>query len=480
MAEEGLKGTGISRGKEKIQDIDQLIKETLEENKKVQEEAPKETEKRAEAITEATAHPIEAKKEEVGYKATPLRKEAPKEAVPGQKPPSAEKEGIYDSTFKSYKTGDVVKGKVIKVDPSGVLVDIKYKADGLINPDELSDKSFGNPEEIVKVGDVIDVLIEKLEDKEGYVTLSKRKADYEKKWQSAYDAYKGRKVIEGKVTSAVKGGLVIDYNGIRGFIPASQVAKEIKDTLDSFVGKSIPIKILEINKRQGKVVLSHKLATSEKQRFEAGKVIDNIEVGQIRKGTVTSLKKFGAFVDIGGIEGMIHLSEISWKRVNHPSEVLKVGDEIDVFVLGVDKENAKVALGLKELQDDPWVKAADIYKPGQIVKCKIARFVKFGAFVDLEGGLEGLIHISELSAKPVINPEDVVKVGDEVDVKILRVIPEEQKIGLSIREAVADKEKREIKQYKDKEDQEKKKVTIGDVIKEKQEKAKKEEEEKEE
>ena len=254
--------------------------------------------------------------------------------------------------------------------------------------------------------------------------------------------------------------------GIRGFIPASQVAKKAETKLEEFVGKTIPIKIIDIDRRQGKVVLSHKLAASEKQKFQIDKLLDELEIGQVRHGVVSSIKSFGAFVDLGGIEGLIHLTELSWKRVNHPGEVLKLGDEIDVFVLGVDKTNRKVALGLKELQPDPWVEANELYKVGQIVKGKVTRLVKFGAFIELEKGLEGLCHISELSTKPVHRPEDAVRVGDEVTVKILRVLPEEQKIGLSIKEAAIEREKEKIKQEK----QEKSKVTIEDVLKEKNEK----------
>jgi 4-hydroxy-3-methylbut-2-enyl diphosphate reductase len=260
----------------------------------------------------------------------------------------------------------------------------------------------------------------------------------------------------------------VDYNGIRGFIPASQVAKETEESFESFVGKTLPIKIIEINRRQGKIVLSHKIAAGEKNRMDPSKILDELEVGQVRKGTVTSLKKFGAFVDIGGIEGLIHLTELSWKRVNHPSDVLKVGQELEVFVLGVDKENKKVALGLKELQPDPWVTAAELYKPGQIVKVKIARFVKFGAFVELEGNLEGLIHISELSDQHIMKPEEAVSIGDIVDVKVLKVIPDEQKIGLSIKEAKKEAERKEHKEAVQSQPEEQKKtVTIGDVIKSK-------------
>ena len=441
-----FKGTSFGSYKEKSEDIDALIKETLEESKRTAAAPKKEEEKTA------------------GFKATHINIQPvkPKTAPAAEITTAEQREALsYEATFKSYKPGDVVRGTVVKVDPSGILVDINYKSDGFIPPQELSEKSFGNINDIVKVGDKIDVYIERLEDKEGYVVLSKRKAEYEMKWKIAYEAYKSRKVIEAKVTSAVKGGLVVDYNGIRGFIPASQVAKETEESFESFVGKTLPIRIIEINRRQGKIVLSHKIAAGDKHKMESSKVFDDLEVGQVRHGVVTSLKKFGAFVDIGGVEGLIHLTELSWKRVNHPGDILKVGQELDVFVLGVDKENKKVALGLKELEPDPWVKAAELYKPGQIVKAKIARFVKFGAFVELEGNLEGLIHISELSDKPITSPEEAVSVGSIVDVKVLKVLPDEQKIGLSIKEAKKDAEKPEVPQA------EKKSVTIGDVIKSK-------------
>jgi small subunit ribosomal protein S1 len=373
----------------------------------------------------------------------------------------------YEATFKTYKIGDVVKGTIVKVDPNGVLVDINYKSDGFIVPAELTDKPFNNINDIAKIGDKIDVLIERLEDKDGYIVLSKRKADYETKWNLAFDAYKSRKAIEAKVTGAVKGGLVVDFNGIRGFIPASQVAKETEESFESFVGKTLPIKVIEINRRQGKVVMSHKMAANEKVRPDVSKVIEELEVGQIKHGKVTSIKNFGAFVDVGGIEGLIHLTEMAWKRVKHPSDLLKVGQELDVFVLGVDRENKKVALGLKQLEADPWVKAAELYKPGMIVKAKVARFVKFGAFAELDGNLEGLIHISEISDKPIVRPEEGVQVGDIVDVKVLKVIPEEQKIGLSIKEAKKEEGRKELNEHNAVHAEEKKSVTIGDAMKDK-------------
>jgi len=468
MAEE-LKGTFIdkSKGAEGFSEVEDLIRQTLEESKKIAPPPlPKEViEKKEEFKATVLAAPIKAPAPPA--KAMPAgRQEKPKEApTPG-----------YEATFKEYKVGDIVRGKVIKLDPSGVLVDIKYKSDGLILPEELSDKSFGSPEEVVKLGDVIDVYIENLESKEGYVVLSKKHADYEKKWKIAFDAYRSRKLLEGKVLQALKGGLVIDCEGIRGFIPASQVSKGAEETLESFVGKTLPVKVIEVNRRQGKIVLSHKMGAGEKERFGSEKILNELEVGQVRRGRVASLKSFGAFVDIGGIEGLIHITEISWKRVKHPSEVLKVGEEIEVFVLGVDRVNKKVALGLKELQPDPWEKANELYKPGQIVKAKILRFAKFGAFAELEHGLEGLIHISELSKEPIKSPEEAVKIGDTVEVKILRVLPEEQKIGLSVKEVLIGREKQAQKEAAPPPTEEKK-VTIGDIIAEKERaRAEKEEE----
>jgi ribosomal protein S1 len=466
MFAEEYKGTSIEKGKgeDEFLEVEDLIKETLEESRLLEKkEAPPPPPPREEIKKqEFKATRISLPKKE--KPAPPPRAEAPSPVAPAPKP-KPEATG-YEATFKEYKPGDIVKGTVLKVDPSGILVDIKYKADGLILPEELSDKSFSSPDEIVKLGDVISVYIENLENKEGHVVLSKKRADYEVRWRTAYDSYKNKKVLEGKVVQVLKGGLVVDCEGIRGFIPASQVLKKSGEGLESFKDQVLPVKVIEINRRQGKIVLSHKLAAGEKEKYKASKILDELEVGQVRHGTVTSIKNFGAFVDIGGIEGLIHLSEISWKRVKHPSEVLKIGQDLDVFVLGVDKINKKVALGLKELQDDPWVNAADYYKPGQIVKVRILRFAKFGAFAELDHGLEGLIHVSEMSKKPVQKPEDAARIGDVVEVKILRVLPEEQKIGLSIKEAAAEKEKEEAKHVGA--PPEESKVTIADMIAQKE------------
>lgn len=455
-------GTNIEKGKgeDEFLEVENLIKETLAESKLMEPKepppppAPVKATPKKDFSTEAQG----AKREE--FKAAPIKQAAPE-------PIKAPAPTTYEATFKEYKPGDIVQGTVVKVDPGSVLVDIKYKADGIVMAEELSDRSFSSTADVVKVGDVINVFIDNLENKEGYVVLSKKRADYESRWRTAFDAMKKKTLLEGKVTQVVKGGLVVDCNGMRGFIPASQVARKGQEPLDNFKDKTLPVKVMEVNRRQGKIILSHKLGAGDKTKQLNTKLFEELEVGQVRKGKVSSLKNFGAFVDLGGVEGLIHLSELSYKRVKHPSAVLKKDQELDVFVLGVDRVNKKVALGLKELQDDPWEKAREYYKPGQIVKVKVVRFCKFGAFAELGHDLEGLIHISEMSKNKIERPEDAgVKIGDEVEVKILRVLPEEQKIGLSIKAAQRKKEKEEMK--KDIPALEENKVTIADMIKQKE------------
>ncbi|MEA3494294.1 MAG: 30S ribosomal protein S1 [Candidatus Margulisiibacteriota bacterium] len=454
---------GEGKGTDEFLEVEKLIKETLSESKSVKEEpvpAPKAPEEKKKSEFKATS--ITLPKKELSAEARPVPR-IPKGKGESNPPPELDK---YDATFKEYKVGDIVKGKVLQVDQSGVLVDINYKADGIIPPGELSEKSSIPADQVVKVGDIINVFIENLENKEGYAVLSKVRADQETRWRLAYEAYKKKSILEGKVIQAVRGGLVVDCEGVRGFIPASQVQKKTSESLDSFKDKVLPVKVIEINRRQGKIVLSHKQAAGQKDKVRSFKILDELEVGQIRKGKVSSLKNFGAFVDLGGMDGLIHLSELSWKRVKHPSEVLKVGQELEVFVLGVDKVNKKIALGLKELQPDPWEMATEYFKPGQIVKVKILRFAKFGAFADIGHGLEGLIHISEMSKEPIQDPGDAAKIDDEVEVKILRVLPEQQKIGLSIKAAIIKKEKEKLSEVTS--SQPEQKVTIGDMIAEKE------------
>ena len=461
MAEnkEELQGTFINKGavNDSFTELDSMIAETLQETK---------------AKEPAGAAP---KKEEIPFKATPFIKEKPPEVkvpealkapltiktVPLQQEQPAkeakkdEPQDQYAGTFKTFNAGDIVPGTVAKIDQAGILVDIQYKSDGFVRAEELDGREL-------KVGDKVDVFIESLSNKDGNVELSLKQAKAELKWKVLFDSFNFKTAVEAKVTSAVGGGLVVDCGGVRGFVPASQVAKKGEASFAEFVGRTIPVKVLEIDRRRGKVILSHKLGNYEQQKKDKDQAFDQIEVGSVLKGRVSNIKNFGAFVNIDGIEGLVHKNDISWKRVADPSAVLKTGQEVEVFVLGVDKINKKLSLGLKQLQPDPWVSAAEKYRAGQTVPVKVLRFAKFGAFVEIEEGVEGLIHISELSQKPVQNMEEAVKIGEVVNAKILRIVPEEQKIGLSIKAVAAEEEKKEFAQARAA--QQPPKITIGDTV----------------
>jgi ribosomal protein S1 len=478
---EAFSGTNFGSGKGASDDfeVEALIKETLEATK-TDKKAPEEKKEgfKATSFQSAPKPKVEAKPAAPfptqGAIHTPAP--APARVIPANKPaaPTAKPAPVapakpaapkapsdqYDLTFKSYQVGDTVEGTIVKIDPSGALVDIGYQSEALIQPEEGI--------EGLKIGDRVTVTIEILENRDGFVVVSRERAAEEKRWELAFDAYKNRKVLSAKVLSAVKGGIVVDAEGARGFIPASQIAKENEGNIEALVGKVVPVKVIQVNRRQGKIVMSHRLAAGEQKRFDSEKIFGELEVGQTRHGKVTSIKNFGAFVDVGGIEGLIHLSELSWTRVKHPSEVVKIGDELDVFILGVDKVNRKVALGLKELQPDPWVEATKYFNVGDIVKAKVARLVTFGAFAEIGHNLEGLIHRSEITEKPFKELTEVINPGDEFDVKILRIIPDEQKIGLSIKQVAMDKEKakqREEMAQQKKIQEDAAKVTIGDQLK---------------
>lgn len=448
-----------SRQQNSLTELDALIAETLEESKI----SPKSADLEQKDASHFSATPITietpVKIETPPVKAEPIiseKKEEPIKKGPVQEAVKKDSTELqYEKTFKTYKDGDLVKGKVVRVDESGILVDIGYKADGFINKEEMDGKNYNS-------GDIIEVFIDALSTKNGHAALSLKKAAVEKRWLELFDSFKRRTSLDAKVASAVGGGLVVDLTGIRGFVPASQVAKRGETALTDFVGKVIPLKVIEIDRRRGKVILSHKFGNVEKLRSDREKFFNQIDVGEILHGTVSSIKKFGAFVNINGIEGLVHINDISWKRIGDPSQVLSIGQEIDVFVLGVDRLNKKLSLGLKQLQPDPWASAQEKYRPGQIVDVKILRLAKFGAFAELEEGLEGLIHNSELSIKGVEKPDDAVKAGDIVKAMVIRIVPEEQKIGLSIREVLVQEEKEKLKEIQSASSSQK--ITIGDTM----------------
>lgn len=369
--------------------------------------------------------------------AKPEKKQAPaaKEATgrPENRGDSSFFEKELDRLVMDYQEGDIIKGTVRRIEKGGVLVDINYKSDGYILNSEFSNDPDETPENTLKPGDEVNVFIMNLESKEGYTILSRKRAEYELAWGTIANAAKNRETIEVKVTSKVEGGLVADFKGIKGFIPASQVQRDPSDNLDSLINEKLPVTVLKSDRRRRKVIFSHKMAKAKVHKEDADKLMEDIEVGQVREGRVTSIKDFGVFVDLGGIEGLIHISELSWSRIGHPSEMLHVGDKVKVFVLGVDKESKRISLGMKQLEPDPWVHVIEKYKINDIVHGTISRIAAFGAFIRLSDNLEGLIHISELSYDHVKKVEDVVSVGDEVQARIIKLLPDEQRIGLSLK-----------------------------------------------
>lgn len=334
------------------------------------------------------------------------------------------------SSINDYEEGDIITGKVTKIEKKGIYVDINYKSEGFITSQELGAK---DKTDNIKLGDNLDVYIEKLENKQGYTILSRKKALYEQNWEDLSIAAKQKEKCEVKVVSAVQGGLVVEFDEIKGFIPASQVKLDEGETLSEFVKKSLTVVPLHIDRKRRKVIFSHKQAEIGNAK-ENTVSIDSFEMGQTRLGKVTSIKDFGIFVDLGGIEGMAHVSELSWSRIKHPSELVNVGEEVDVFILGVNKATGRISLGLKQLQEDPWTKVTNKYSLNQIIDVTVTRVVTFGIFAELDDEIEGLIHISELSKDRINNIQEFAKKGDVLKVKIIKIAEEEQKIGLSIKQ----------------------------------------------
>ncbi|RAP33215.1 hypothetical protein DID75_02795 [Candidatus Marinamargulisbacteria bacterium SCGC AG-410-N11] len=343
-------------------------------------------------------------------------------------------EDALETTFVDFQEGDVVEGVVRKVEKFGVLIDFNYKSDGFISTQNFSLDYKSDDFNNVNIGDTIKATIEKLESKEGYIILSRKKFEIEEAWEILRNSLDNNETILVDIISKVQGGLVASYKSLKGFIPASQVIKHREDDLSTYVGQSLDVCLLQVDRRRKKIIFSHK-AHCEREKGGVISKFDSIDVGEVYSGKVTSIKDFGVFVDIGGLEGLVHISELSWSRVRHPSDIVSVGDSVQVFILGVDKDSRKVSLGMKQLLEDPWVTVGEKYKLGQVIEGEITRIVPFGAFMHIDNGLEGLIHISELTLNHVTKVEDVVNVGDKVEVKIIKLQPEEQKIGLSLRQS---------------------------------------------
>jgi small subunit ribosomal protein S1 len=339
-----------------------------------------------------------------------------------------------DSTIKYFNDGDIVEGTVVKVDRDEVLLDIGYKTEGVIPSRELSIKHDVDPNEVVKVGDEIEALVLQKEDKEGRLILSKKRAQYERAWGTIEKIKEEDGVVTGTVIEVVKGGLILDI-GLRGFLPASLVEMRRVRDLQPYVGRELEAKIIELDKNRNNVVLSRRAWLEQTQSEVRTEFLNKLQKGQVRSGVVSSIVNFGAFVDLGGVDGLVHVSELSWKHIDHPSEVVEVGQEVTVEVLDVDLDRERVSLSLKATQEDPWRQFARTHQIGQIVPGKVTKLVPFGAFVRVDEGIEGLVHISELAERHVEIPEQVVQVGDEIFVKVIDIDLERRRISLSLKQA---------------------------------------------
>lgn len=368
----------------------------------------------------------------------------------------------YSNTFRSLQEGDVVSGVVVHIDKEGVLVDVGTKSEGIIRPHELTNGPMQNMEDIVSVGEKIDVYVVQPENENGDLILSKKRADFERAWDRVQKAFEDEKTLTAMVSDRVKGGLVVDL-GIRGFVPGSHVGSGNVKNLERYVGQSLPLKVIEVDRERRKVVLSHRLAAEEDRAKLRDATVATLKEGEIREGTVRRVTDYGAFVDLGGIDGLLHVSEMSWTRISHPSDVVKVGQKIQVMVLKLNLDAGRVSLGLRQILPDPWAEVGSKWKVGEIVTGNISRLVPFGAFMQMDHGIEAIIPNSELSHQRIKRPEDVVSVGQEVQAKVIDIRAEERRMTLSIRQIDEDREQKEYKTFQAS-SKDSGRMTLGDLL----------------
>tara|TARA_B100001123_G_scaffold110218_1_gene128216 strand:+ start:1954 stop:3405 length:1452 start_codon:yes stop_codon:yes gene_type:complete len=343
-------------------------------------------------------------------------------------------EDAYTATMVDIENGQLVEGTVVRIDKDEVLLDIGYKSEGVIPQKELSIRNNLHPNEVVEMGETIEALVLQREDAEGRLLLSRKRALYEKAWGDIEAIKEADGMVSGTVIEVVKGGLIVDI-GLRGFLPASLVdLRRVRD-LQPLIGTTVDTKIIELDRHRNNVVLSRRAWLEESQKDEREDFLTNLKSGEIRSGVVSSVVNFGAFVDLGGMDGLIHVSELSWKHVDHPGSVVSVGDEIDVQVLDIDMSRERISLSLKATQKDPWQEFADSHQVGELVYGRVTKLIQFGSFVQVGEGIEGLVHISEMSAHHVELPEQVVTPGEELWVKIIDLDLERRRISLSIKQA---------------------------------------------
>jgi len=340
----------------------------------------------------------------------------------------------FEASMVAVEDGALVTGTVVKVDRDEVLLDIGFKSEGVIPNRELSIRNEVDPNEIVSLGEEVEALVLQKEDKDGRLILSKKRAQYERAWGKIEEIKESEGVVQGPVIEVVKGGLIIDI-GLRGFLPASLVELRRVRDLQPYVGRVLDAKIIELDRNRNNVVLSRRAWLEETQKEQREDFLNNLKPGERRKGVVSSVVNFGAFVDLGGMDGLIHVSELSWKHVDHPGSVVAVGDEVDVEVLEVDRDRERISLSLKATQQDPWQEFASNHQVGELVYGRVTKLVPFGSFIQVGDGIEGLVHISEMSAHHVDLPEQVVTPGEELWVKIIDLDLERRRISLSIKQA---------------------------------------------
>src|SRR6266699_1990473 len=338
----------------------------------------------------------------------------------------------YDATIVPFEEGDVVTGKVVRIDKDEVLVDIGYKSEGVIPNNELSIRKSVDPHDEVEMGEEVDALVLTKEDQDGRLILSKKRARFERAWRKIEAAAESGEPVNGSVIEVVKGGLIIDL-GVRGFLPASLVDIRRVPNLDEYLGQTIQTKVIELNRSRNNVVLSRRAVLEEQRKEDRERILDRLQPEMTVVGTISNIVDFGAFVDLDGIDGLIHISELSWSHVNHPSEVLEIGQEVRVKVLDIDRDRQRISLGLKQTQTDPWQQVLEQYKEGDVVEGRVTKVVTFGAFIEILPGVEGLVHISELAQHHVENPREVVSQGQPVNVKIIEGDGDRRRLSLSLK-----------------------------------------------
>ncbi|HEX5521506.1 MAG TPA: 30S ribosomal protein S1 [Longimicrobiaceae bacterium] len=340
---------------------------------------------------------------------------------------------MYEDTLTHIEEGEIVKARVLRVTDKAVILDVGFKSEGSVNRDEFKDP------EALQVGDEVEVYLENLEDEDGVVVLSKKKADFLRVWEKIRVAHEEGTPVPGMLTRKIKGGVTVDLMGVDAFLPGSQIALRRVPNIEDLIGETYDFKIIKLNKRRRNIVVSRRVLLEAEREVKREKLKKELEVGQVRKGVVKNITDFGAFIDLGGMDGLLHITDMSWGRVGHPTEVVKIGDELDVKVLDIDWERERLSLGLKQLQPYPWTDVDKKYPVGSRVRGRVVSITNYGAFIELEKGVEGLVHISEMSwTRNVRHPSKIVSLGDEVEAVVLKVDPQEEKISLGMKQIEED------------------------------------------